>query len=657
LKFQQAKTGWIYRGVLQHPLLPAFLHHNIRESDRIHVGWGYGASSRAACRAAERSGNRALLIEDAFVRSIHPGCGKTVYGILADTGGLPSHSNGRADLINALDSGSPTGWMRTGSTEKNAVLELMERFKHIGVSKFNWFPDEFRGQQQPSKQGFLLDFHEPGFGQALKSAFELTTNDPIYLLATSKDVSRINIGSGARDLLKDSRIQLLSRNLSPTQYFSYCHTVIVDKSLMGMEALIHEKKVITFGSPFFAGRGLTQDHSTTDNCRRHVDLLELFRTAYLQYCHYFDPDTEEPCGLAVILDHIELQKEMFRKNSGHSVTVDFSPWKRKVVPDYLRSPSGHLSQVKCISDVPKNCRVLVWSRKQEIPENLLNQTIWVEDGFIRSKGLGAAFNFPYSWVLDETGIYFDSSGPSDLEILYNKGFDASDLAKSKELIDVLREKRMTKYNLAASPIAFDRKQTNGRKIILVPGQVDADASILFGSPIVKSNLELLGAVRKAEPDAFIIFKAHPDLVANTRHGQIRTDGIDALADLVVTDGNVLDWLERCDVVHTMTSTVGFEALIRNVPVVTYGLPFYAGWGLTTDHLTCDRRQRQLTLEELVCGALMKYPRYLNPVTGEFTTALKVIKLLSSDSPRCNRLTWYLRAILCMKRARVKAARK
>jgi capsular polysaccharide export protein len=461
-----------------------------------------------------------------------------------------------------------------------------------------------------------------------------------------------------RDLLADSRVRFLSRELCPAHYFEHCHTVIVNESLMGMEALIHEKHVITCGTPFFAGRGLTHDldPSLAEQPRRHVDLLELFDAAYLQYSHYFDPDTKEPCGLDVILDHIELQKDMFRKNSSHFTTVGFSPWKRKVVPYYLRSPSGSLSQVNLISDVPQDSKILVWGRKTDIPEHLQNRTVRVEDGFIRSKGLGAAFNFPYSWVMDHTGIYFDSSRPSDLEILLNHGFEDSDLIESAQLIETLRAKRMTKYNLTTIPLTFDRKQANNRKIILVPGQVEADASISYGSPLVKSSLELLEAVRKEEPEAFLIFKAHPDLVASARHGRILSEGTERLADLVVTDGNVLDWLDRCDEVHTMTSTVGFEALIRKVPVVTYGLPFYAGWGLTKDHLTCDRRRRKLTLEELVCGALMKYPRYLNPVTGEFTTALKVIKLLSSEATCCAHRTWYLKAIFCIKRARVKVAR-
>ena len=258
---------------------------------------------------------------------------------------------------------------------------------------------------------------------------------------------------------------------------------------------------------------------------------------------------------------------------------------------------------------PETARVLVWGRRPEIPAGFHGRSARVEDGFIRSKGLGASFNFPYSWVIDCSGIYFDAGGPSDLEHLLNAGFPPADLAEAACLIQVLREKRLTKYNLTGNPVSLDPAAVRGRKVVLGPGQVEADASIAFGSPELKSNLALLKRVRELEPDAYLVFKAHPDLVAGARHGSVLPDGFAEACDLAVTDGNVLDWLDLCDEVHTMTSTVGFEALIRQVPVVTYGLPFYAGWGLTTDRLECPRRKRRLTLEELVCGALMRYPRY------------------------------------------------
>jgi capsular polysaccharide export protein len=118
----------------------------------------------------------------------------------------------------------------------------------------------------------------------------------------------------------------------------------------------------------------------------------------------------------------------------------------------------------------------------------------------------------------------------------------------------------------------------------------------------------------------------------------------------------LDWLDLSDEVHTMTSTLGFESILRGVPVVTYGLPFYAGWGLTDDHLSCPRRTRRLSVEELVCGALIRYPRYLNPRSGEYTTAIQIARMLASGGLAGERRSWYLRMGSILKNGWVRLAR-
>ena len=65
----------------------------------------------------------------------------------------------------------------------------------------------------------------------------------------------------------------------------------------------------------------------------------------------------------------------------------------------------------------------------------------------------------------------------------------------------------------------------------------------------------------------------------------------------------------------MTSLTGFEALLREIPVVCHGQPFYAGWGLTQDRHPSPRRHRQLTLDELVSGVLVRYALYFDRDTG------------------------------------------
>ena len=71
-----------------------------------------------------------------------------------------------------------------------------------------------------------------------------------------------------------------------------------------------------------------------------------------------------------------------------------------------------------------------------------------------------------------------------------------------------------------------------------------------------------------------------------------------------------------DEVHVNTSLAGFEALMRHTDVTTYGVPFYAGWGLTRDLGSVPaRRTRQRSLDELVAATLLIYPRYLDPMSG------------------------------------------
>lgn len=242
-------------------------------------------------------------------------------------------------------------------------------------------------------------------------------------------------------------------------------------------------------------------------------------------------------------------------------------------------------------------------------ENHNRNMILVEDGFIRSKGLGVHFSPPCSLVFDSRGIYFDARTESDLEYLLNYiEISKEELLRSGDLIEKLVRADITKYNVGDRN---DFSIPSSNKVILVPGQVEDDASIKFGSPVLKDNLSLVKEVRKCNPDSFIIYKPHPDVVSSHRKGG-NNKAICEFADLAVINQSITTILPRVDEVHTLTSLVGFEALLRGKKVITYGLPFYAGWGLTEDKLVCDRRVRRRSLEELVACALILYPTYWHP---------------------------------------------
>jgi capsular polysaccharide export protein len=255
----------------------------------------------------------------------------------------------------------------------------------------------------------------------------------------------------------------------------------------------------------------------------------------------------------------------------------------------------------------------------------------VEDGFVRSVGLGSDLIRPQSLVLDERGIYFDATHPSDLEVmLATRSFTSEDLARAQAVRAFIVQHGITKYNLEPRDVApwVAEARVGGRTVVLVPGQVEDDASIRMGCTTVRTNLALLQAVRGALPNAFIVYKPHPDVASGNRKGRVALKAARQWADQIETTLSVVSCIDAVDEVHTMTSLTGFDALLRGKCVVTYGQPFYAGWGLTEDRAeqatAFERRTRRLSLDELVAGALLHYPIYWDWTLKGYTTCEAVL---------------------------------
>lgn len=297
-----------------------------------------------------------------------------------------------------------------------------------------------------------------------------------------------------------------------------------------------------------------------------------------------------------------------------------APWKRSRIAAMLADPNRppHRSNAaKAVRLAKRNGGAVVcWATR--IPSRLeqlagdAGVPLWrIEDGFIRSVGLGAALVQPCSIVLDRRGIHYDPSHPSDLEaFLQHHDFTAAQCERAERLIARLKAEAITKYNLGGKAAELPA----GRPIALVIGQVDDDESLRLGANGLRSA-DLLRRVRAEEAAACIVYRPHPDVSAGLRDGL--EDGLsDGMADLVEADAPITQLIDAADRIHVLTSLAGFEALLRGRPVVTHGTPFYAGWGLTEDRLAFPRRSRRLTLAQLVYGALVAYPLYANPRTGK-----------------------------------------
>ena len=321
--------------------------------------------------------------------------------------------------------------------------------------------------------------------------------------------------------------------------------------------------------------------------------------------------------------------------------LDFSFWKRRYVRQFF-----HGRQVRFVAEpdrVPAGGTLIVWGMSDagmSLPAGV--RVLRIEDGFVRSVGLGADLVRPVSWVIDDLGIYYDATRPSRLErILAETAFDEGALQRAAALRKRIVASRLTKYNVGAG--GWERPGS-GLRVILVPGQVETDASIAYGAPegvcTVRRNMELLRAVREANPEAWVVYKPHPDVLAG-----LRVKGVDEDAALRWCDEQVIDvamgeMLDGVDEVHVITSLAGFEALMRGKRVVCYGQPFYAAWGLTVDMTQLPRRSRRLSLDELVAGALIEYPKYVSRRSGQLTVPEQALDELQEWRAEGAALPWW-----------------
>jgi capsular polysaccharide export protein len=78
-------------------------------------------------------------------------------------------------------------------------------------------------------------------------------------------------------------------------------------------------------------------------------------------------------------------------------------------------------------------------------------SLWrIEDGFLRSVGLGADLKKPCSLTLDDSGMYYDPRQASGLENSLNTHeFTSSELDVGQKIINELKRNSLSKYNVGS----------------------------------------------------------------------------------------------------------------------------------------------------------------------------------------------------------------
>lgn len=641
------------RGILRIPHLDAFLPECEKvapywrlqggEFDAV-IGWGHKATAVPARTLAQREGLPYLALEDGFLRSVSPG-GKGVppLSVVVDDVGIYYDAAVPSRLEILLQNG---GWETPALMER--ARGAMQRIVAERLSKYNHAPLLQRalpGHQH--KKVLVVDqtFGDSSVtgGMADGATFERMLAAAVAENPAADIIIKVHpdvVAGRKRGYLSSrahcsSRIHVLGADLNPLSVIEKADRVYVVTSQMGFEALLLDKPVECFGMPFYAGWGLTRDRQTCPRRTRVRTLLEVFAAAYILYSRYIDPTTGRQGTIEQVIDHLVLQCRAHRVDAGRLVCTGFRWWKRPYIRRALSAPGNRV----IFSDSPNALAaadtVVVWgaggrsalereAEKRQLPIHRM------EDGFLRSVGLGSDLVRPLSLVVDKQGIYFDPTRPSDLETLLREtGFTDELRRRGRALRRLIVQNRLSKYNVGNDE-RLHLATAPGQKTVLVPGQVEDDASIRLGCVDICTNLGLLAEVRRQNPAAFIIYKPHPDVLAGNRKGAVTPEEAGRYCDWVATDRAMPICLAAVEEVHTMTSLTGFEALMRKKKVITYGLPFYAGWGLTQDRHMLRRRGRKLALDELVAAVLILYPRYIDWRRGYLVQAESVLERLARD---------------------------
>lgn len=626
------------------------------EADAV-AGWGAKTSAAYSRLAARARGLPFVTLEDGLYRSVGLGkAGAPSLSLTLDRSGVFFDSRTPSDLETLLAGGLGAEVGARGAALRDFIVQRR-------LSKYNHVPESPVRLDAPRGQRRILlidqvagDRSLIGAGATRETFVAMRTQAAILAREGGAAVflrSHPDVEAGyARGMLGacDGLLRAAPQ-AGPHALLDEIDEVWTASSQFGFDALLRGVKVVTFAAPFYAGWGLTEERACAaapyacDALARraaHPLTLDAFAGAAIGlFPRYYDPVRRRPVSAEEGLDRLAFWRDRHFSRRGPIVVVGFARHKREVARAHLGAAGADVSFVRHErNDLLARARelgareILVWSdrlsRKAEDDARMAGIAVTrVEDGFVRSRGLGRKTTPPSSLCFDSRAPHFDASRASDLEtLLETHAFSDAERERGARLRAAIVAAGVTKYNLAETTPDL-RAAARGRRVALVMAQVPGDASWRHGASPFATNLEFLAAARTDEPDAFLVFKEHPDLVAGLRSGATPRAEAARLADLVLTSGDAAALYPQIDELHVMTSLSGFEALMRGRSVTCWGLPFFAGWGLTRDKIASPRRTRRLTCDELVVAALGLYPAWLDPTSAIPAHAEDVVERLAA----------------------------
>ncbi|MEM8650228.1 MAG: hypothetical protein AAGF54_06835 [Pseudomonadota bacterium] len=608
----------------------------------VYVGWGAKKSGLRANLLAAKHHRKLLLLEDGFLSSFRPGKREVKHSYFIDTRGIHFDRCALSDLQEQIQKDN------FDDEEIQRAHKCINDIRNLRLSKYNHSADlkNLTGHEMPERPYVLIVEQVAGDASLPAELPTIEQYRQMLMLASKKypDLPIVirthpasKISSPLLSLVKSEGYQVyVCPPCNIWDALDGAHALCTISSHVGFEALMAGIQVETFGSPFYAGWSLTSDHHSRLVPSGVSTLAKLFIAAYIRQSKYIDIHTGQLCEIETAIEQLSTISQARRPNRRRVHTVNFSPWRRHVTKPFLVGALGQAKHHRKLKSAEKEAMkddgvVALWGAKEATPRQA--KFMRLEDGFIRSNGLGADLHRPLSICTDGPFLYFDNRGESRIEsLLRNHKFENELLNRARELHKNLIRTKVSKYGTGevADTIVVPNS-TNSQLKILVPGQVVDDAALVYGNSRVKDNYSLVYETRERFPESYIVFKEHPDVVAKLRDGGPMP--IDA--DTIVRDGSVLEWIDWADRIETISSLTGFEALLRGCPVGVYGVPFYAGWGLTDDRNPEGSRNIQRSLDELVAASLILYPSYIHPRSLLPCSPEKIISELNLSTSSIN----------------------
>lgn len=614
------------------PFLPEFSEIKYFEAvPETVIGWGKRKNSISANMFSKSAAAPYIALEDGFIHSVGKGQNHYPLSLIADKN-TPYYDNKKpSGLENFLLTGTITD---ENIKKAKALIHLI---KEKRITKYNIEKDykesEFRFSE--TKNILLLeqayDDISVKLAGAKKEDFDKMVIYARKLFPASNIIirSQPNIISGKKKgyltkYYSEPNIKVIEEDINLFSLLPYLEAVFTVTSAEALQALIGGTQVYTFGRSFYSGWGFTKDNKRSTKERKQTSFEEFFYASYMSYARYINPYERKIADLEYTLGLVEWLKEKYKGTSRSYSCFGFSNWKKDYIKDFLQTPFNEVKFFKNEETAARYARkhksdfviaaeketpvIPVLTRRYDIPVTR------IDDGFIRSIGLQSDFAPASSLIIDDKSMHYIADKESKLEeLIINLRLTRDKKNRARDLINLITQKEISKYNFNTGQLKLSFPRD--KKIILVPGQLEDDPSVKLGRGMIKVNVRLLEETRKREKDAYIIYKPHPEVTAGKRVGHIPKREAQRYSDMVIEHANIHDLLKRCDEVYTISSFVGFEALLRGKKVKTFGCPFYAGWGLTDDSIFFSKRNRNISLEHMVYSALIEYPIYFDRISN------------------------------------------